>query len=210
MISTRRTTQLVLWALAAGALLAAIAVVSYTLLFAPDPPKTVGARTNGSPMITTRFSLVDQTGKAVTEKDYQDKWKLVFFGFTHCPDVCPTALNTVASVMTSLGTSADRLTPIFITVDPTRDTPKVMAEYVSAFDKRIVGLTGTEPQVAKAAKAFRVYYARVQQKSARDGYTMSHSSFMYLMAPNGRFVTHFGHGDKPADIAAKIEKVIRK
>lgn len=207
---TRRTTQLALWALATGAILAAIAVMSYPVLFAPDPPKTVGARTSGSPMITARFSLIDHTGKSVTEKDYQDKWKLVFFGFTNCPDVCPTALNSVATVLTQLGAEADNLTPIFITVDPKRDTPKAMAEYVAAFDKRIVGLTGTEQQIAEAAKAFRVYYARVEQKTARDGYTMSHSSFMYLMTPAGLFATHFGHGDKPADIAAKIKKVIQK
>ncbi len=136
MKSTRRTTQMVLWTLAAGAILAAIAVVSYPVLFAPDPPKTVGARTNGSPMITSRFSLVDHTGKSVTKySDYQDKWKLVFFGFTDCPDVCPTALNTVAAVLSTLGSSADRITPIFVTVDPKRDTPKAMAEYKQAFDK---------------------------------------------------------------------------
>jgi protein SCO1/2 len=194
--------------MAAGAVLAAIAVVSYPLLLGPARPGPAGAPTTTASPIQTRFSLVDHTGRPVTEKTYDGKWKLVFFGFTHCPDVCPTALNTVARVLAELGGSADGLVPLFVTVDPKRDTPTAMAAYVAAFDKRIVGLTGTEQQVAEAAKAFRVYYARTEEKTAPGGYTMNHSSILYLMAPDGRFVTHFGHGEKPAEIAKAVKKVI--
>ena len=213
MPSRLRTSQIVLWALAAAAVLAAIAVVSYPLLLGSDPagrnePKA--GSTTGSTVITTRFSLVDHTGKPVTEKDFAGKWKLVFFGFTHCPDICPTTLNTVAQVMAELGDEAKAVTPLFITIDPTRDRPKVMAQYVNAFDKRIVGLTGSEQQVAAAAKAFRAYYARVDQKTAPNGYTMNHSTVLYLMAPGGGFVTHYAHTDKPADIARSVRKEIGK
>lgn len=209
MTSRLRTSQILLWTLAAAAVLAAIAVVSYPLLLgkrSSDP----SASSRGSTVITTRFNLVDHTGKPVTEKDYAGKWKLVFFGFTHCPDICPTTLNTVAQVMAALGDEAKSVTPLFITIDPVRDRPKIMAQYVNAFDKRMVGLTGTESQVAAAAKAFRAYYGRVDQKTAPNGYTMNHSTILYLMGPDGGFVTHYAHTDKAGDIARSIKKEMSK
>ena len=182
----------------------------------PTAPATTGKPITGKPAsarpaaIVTRFSLTDHHGARVTEKSYEGRWKLVFFGFTHCPDVCPTALDGVAQVLEKLGPLNRRLVPLFISVDPERDTPKALATYVDAFDSRIVGLTGTTEEVAQAAKSFKVYYARVPNRDAPDQYTVNHSAFLYLMAPDGRYVSHFRHKDSPDHIAAAIKKELQK
>ena len=117
-------------------------------------------RYSGEADIRSEFSLIDHTGQEVTQADYADRWQLVFFGFTNCPDVCPTTLAYMASVLDLLGKDADQVAPIFITVDPERDTVPVMAEYVSAFHPRLIGLTGTGAQVAEATRSFRTWYDR--------------------------------------------------
>lgn len=158
-------------------------------------------------LIKSEFELVDHRGRKVTEKDYLGKWQLVFFGFTYCPDVCPTTLATVSEAMDILGEDADKVTPIFITVDPERDTPKVLAEYVTAFHPSLVGLTGNAEQIKSAAEAFRVYYAKAPQESASEEYLMGHSSFVYLMTPEGVFETHFSHErGTPEGIAAAVRE----
>jgi protein SCO1/2 len=123
----------------------------------------------GEALIESEFSLIDHTGKPMTDEDFEGKWQLVFFGFTYCPDVCPTTLNDVSIVLEELGAEADQLQPLFITVDPERDTPEVMAEYVANFDPRIVGLTGSPEQIEQATQAFRAYYAKVEQDGVPDG-----------------------------------------
>jgi cytochrome oxidase Cu insertion factor (SCO1/SenC/PrrC family) len=163
----------------------------------PDGPGS-GAVSVGGP-----FSLVDQTGRDVTDADYRGKWMLVYFGYTFCPDVCPTELQTISSAMDLLGPEAQRVVPIFITVDPERDTPDLMANYVRLFDDRLVGLTGTPAQIAAVAKAYRVYYARVTPKGSQD-YLMDHSSFIYLMGPDGRFRGVFHQGMAAKDLADGI------
>lgn len=162
------------------------------------------ASPQGKALIASAFSLVDHNGKAVTNEDFAGKWQLVFFGFTYCPDVCPTTLNDVTLVLEELGDDADQVQPLFITVDPERDTPEVMADYVANFDPRIVGLTGSPEQIKAAAKAFRVYYAKVEQDDLPGGYTMDHSAFLYLMSPDGAYATHFGPRDEPTAIASEI------
>jgi len=163
-----------------------------------------GTRAGGKALIESEFSLVDHTGEPVTDEDFEGEWQLVFFGFTYCPDVCPTTLNDVSIVLEELGDQAEQVQPLFISVDPERDTPDVMADYVANFDPRIVGLTGSPEQIEKAAKAFRAYYAKVDQEGAPDGYTMDHSAFLYLMTPEGAYATHFSHSDEPAAIADEI------
>jgi cytochrome oxidase Cu insertion factor (SCO1/SenC/PrrC family) len=158
----------------------------------------------GKALIESDFSLVDHTGKPVTDEDFAGKWQLVFFGFTYCPDVCPTTLNDISVVLEKLGDDADQVQPLFITVDPERDTPEVMAEYVANFDPRIVGLTGSPEQVKQAAQAFRAYYAKAEREDQPDGYTMDHSAFLYLMNPEGEYATHFSASDDPAAIADEI------
>jgi cytochrome oxidase Cu insertion factor (SCO1/SenC/PrrC family) len=158
----------------------------------------------GKALLESEFSLVDHTGNPVTDEDFGGKWQLIFFGFTSCPDVCPTTLIEVSAVLEELGDDAEQITPLFISVDPERDTPEVMAEYVANFDPRIVGLTGSPEQIKQAAQAFRAYYAKVKQEDASDGYTMDHSAFLYLMDPEGEYATHFSPSDAPATVADKI------
>lgn len=189
--------------LAVAAVLAIIAAGAalWTFFRAPSQQTTSsGTATVGGP-----FTLVDQQGRTVTDETFRGRWMLVFFGFTHCPDVCPTALNDMSAVLAELGTAADKVQPIFVTVDPERDTVEAMSQYVANFDPRIVALTGTPEQIAQAAKAYRVYYKKVPQG---DDYTMDHTGILYLMDPQGRFMTHFTPNTPPADMAARIRKLL--
>lgn len=155
------------------------------------------------------FTLVDGDGRTVTDKDFLGKWVILYFGYTFCPDVCPTSLSTVVAAMDKLPPEqADKLVPVLISVDPARDTPAVMKEYASAFHPRMVGLTGSEEQVAAAKKAYKVYAARA--KGGDDAtYTVDHSSIVYLLGPDGRFVAHFAHGTSADDMAAALAKYLK-
>jgi protein SCO1 len=135
------------------------------------------------------FKLTDQNGQVMTEQDLKGRPFLVFFGFTHCPDVCPTALFEVSQIMRALGPDADRMRALFITVDPERDTPDVMKDYLSSFDKHLAGLTGDAAAIAAVAKAYRVYVKKVPLE--QGGYTMDHTAIVYLMDKEGRFVAPF-------------------
>ena len=135
------------------------------------------------------FKLTDQDGQVVTEQDFKGRPFLVFFGFTHCPDVCPTSLFEVSEIMRALGPDADRTRALFITVDPERDTPAVMKDYLSSFDKHLSGLTGDAAAIAAVAKAYRVYFKKVPLD--QGGYTMDHTAIVYLMDKEGRFVAPF-------------------
>lgn len=157
----------------------------------------------GEADIRSEFTLTDHTGQPVTEADFAGQWQLVFFGFTHCPDICPTTLAYMASVLDLLSESADRVAPLFITVDPARDTVPVMAEYVSAFHPRLVGLTGTEAQVTEAADNFRTWYERVEDEDAPDGYLMAHQGYIYLMRPDGGFEAVFLESRQPPEALAQ-------
>ncbi|HTI83176.1 MAG TPA: SCO family protein, partial [Acetobacteraceae bacterium] len=134
------------------------------------------------------FTLEDGTGKQVTDSDFRGKYMLVYFGYTFCPDVCPTTLNEVAEALDHLGAKANNLQPIFITVDPKRDTPAVVKQYTAAFSPRLIGLTGTPEQIANVAKAYRVYYAEHRTGTGPNDYSMDHSSILYLMGPDGKFI----------------------
>ena len=165
-----------------------------------DRQGSTGVASIGGP-----FELVNQDGQTVTDKTYAGKYLLVYFGYTNCPDICPTALQTIAIAMDDLGPLADKVQPILITVDPERDTPKVMKEYVQAFTKRLVGLSGTPEQIARVAKEYRVYYQKVPLKNSSLGYSMDHSGFTYLMDRQGRYLTHFRHDVTPEDLAQRLK-----
>jgi protein SCO1/2 len=154
------------------------------------------------------FALTDQSGRAVTEADFAGRFLLVYFGFTYCPDVCPTELGTIAASMDALGDQAERVTPVFVTVDPERDTPEVMADYVSRFHPRMMGLTGTPEQVAAAARAYRVFYAKVDRPEMTQ-YLMDHSSFIYLVGPDGRVRSLFRPNTDPEAIAQAVRGQLR-
>jgi protein SCO1/2 len=135
------------------------------------------------------FKLTDQNGQTVTDQDMKGRPFLVFFGFTHCPDVCPTTLFEVSQIFRALGPDADKVRALFITVDPERDTPALMKDYLSSFDPHMAGLTGDPAAVAAVAKAYRVYYKKVPLD--QGGYTMDHTAIIYLMDKEGRFVAPF-------------------
>jgi len=135
------------------------------------------------------FSLSDQNGRPITDQDLKGRPFLVFFGFTNCPDVCPTALFEMSEILRALGPEADRINAVFITIDPERDTPAVIKDYLSSFDPHLVGLTGDPAAIAAVAKAYRVYSKKVPLD--QGGYTMDHTAIVYLMDKSGRFVSPF-------------------
>ncbi len=134
------------------------------------------------------FTLLSGDGHAVTDKDYRGKYMLVYFGYTFCPDVCPTTLAQVSEALEKLGPKAAKIQPLFISVDPKRDTAPVVKQFAAAFGPRVIGLTGSVEQIAAAAKAYRVYYAEHRTGPGPDDYSMDHSSILYLMGPDGRFI----------------------
>lgn len=154
------------------------------------------------------FTLVDQTGKTVTERDFAGRPMLIYFGFTYCPDVCPTELGTIAAALDAMGPAGERVTPVFISIDPERDTPEAMADYVSRFHPRMVGLTGSAEQVAQVARAYRVYYAKVQPRDT-TAYLMDHSSFIYFVGPDSRVRSLFRPESTPEAIAAAVNAQLR-
>ena len=136
------------------------------------------------------FELVDQQGAPVTDKTFSGRYMLIYFGYGFCPDVCPTELANMAAALDALGSKSENIQPLFITVDPERDTPEFLADYVVNFHPRLIGLTGTPEQVKTAAKAYKVYYAKAGKPGEAD-YLMDHTSFVYLMGPDGRFLSLF-------------------
>ncbi len=161
------------------------------------------------PTIGGSFTLVDHNGKTVTARDFRGRFMLVYFGYTYCPDVCPTTLTTMADAIDILDGDGESVVPVFITVDPERDTPEHLKMYVNYFHPRLVGLTGTSESVAAAAKAYRIYYAKARQDGASgDDYLMDHLSFVFLMGPDGAFRAHFENGIGPEAMAKRIREYL--
>jgi protein SCO1 len=150
------------------------------------------------------FKLIDHNGREFTDRDLKGRPFLVFFGFTHCPDVCPTALFEVSEILRKLGPDADRTRALFITVDPERDTPVVIKDYLSSFDPHMIGLTGDPAAIAAVAKAYRVYFKKVPLD--QGGYTMDHTAIVYLMDKEGRFVAPFSLKRTAEAAAADLRK----
>lgn len=156
-------------------------------------PVSKGAEAQGEALIGGDFSLIDGTGKTVTNKDFRGKYMLVYFGFTHCPDICPTSLLLIQNAINQLGDKGKQVVPMFITLDPERDTPDAVGKYVAHFGPSFVGLSGSPAQIKQAADAYKIYYRKVQEPDSAMGYVIDHSGFMYLMDPDGKYVTHFPH-----------------
>ncbi|MGH6643201.1 MAG: SCO family protein [Bradyrhizobium sp.] len=152
------------------------------------------------------FQLTDQAGQTVTDQNLKGKPTLIFFGFTHCPDVCPTSLFEISEVLKAMGKDADRVNAYFVSVDPERDTAAAMKDYLSSFDPHLKGLTGTPESVAKVLSAYRVYSKKVPLK---DGdYTMDHTALIYLMDRDGRFVSPFNLKRSPAEAATDLKRYL--
>ena len=166
--------------------------------FNPDQPVPPQGTKIGGP-----FTLTDMDNKVVHDTDFRGKYLLVYFGYTYCPDMCPTGLQGIAHVLDQLGQDADKVAPLFITIDPARDTPEKLKAYSASFHPNIIGLTGTNQEIAAVAKAYQVYYTKGEKVDDTD-YVMDHSSLIYLMDPNGQFITTFDEDADPEKILAAI------
>ena len=200
-------TRLLLGILIAAAVVAAGLLGYSAFRMLTDDGTAAGSRILGEAQLGGPFALVDGDGRTRTDADFRGRLMLIYFGYTFCPDVCPTELQTMAQAVELLGDDAAKVQPLFITVDPERDTPEVMKAYAENFGAGMIGLTGTPEQVAQAARAYRVYYRKATSESATD-YLMDHSSIVYLMGRDGRFLTHFSLGTTPEDMAKSIHKFL--
>jgi protein SCO1 len=192
------------WVITAMAGVAGFVVVALALTLAVAPRQL--AQSAGVASIGGPFTLVDDTGATVTDKTLFGKPYAMYFGYRYCPDVCPTTLFDLTRWIKALGADADKLNYVFVTVDPERDTPKLMHEYLSSFDSRIRGFSGTPAQIAQIAKEYRVYYKKIP--TSDGGYLMNHSAIIYLMTADGKFDTVIPYQEKDTVALAKLRELI--
>jgi protein SCO1/2 len=159
------------------------------------------------PGMTSHFQLKTVEGRDVTDASFSGKWLVIYFGYTRCPDACPTALNAIGVALKELGPLSAQVQPLFITLDPERDTPQIIGDYVKAFDRRILGLSGTDTQTAAVAKTFHVYYTA--RKLGHDEYAIDHSSFVYVVDPAGRVVELLAGNLQPHTMAAVLRNLVQ-
>ena len=197
-MTDRVARPLVVFAAFAGSLVVGLVVVLWLLggLRGATAPASIGGP----------FQLTDQTGQTVTEKSLVGHPTLIFFGYTHCPDVCPTSLFEMSEVLRAMGKDADKVNAYFVSVDPERDTPAVMKDYLSSFDPHLRGLTGSPDAVAKIVKAYRVYAKKVPLKDGE--YNMDHTALVYLMDRDGNFVSPFNLNRTPEAAAADLKRYL--
>ncbi|MCF8469626.1 MAG: SCO family protein [Parvibaculum sp.] len=173
-------------------------------------PASAPGASSGQARVGGPFTLVNQNGESVSDEDFRGRFMLVYFGFTFCPDVCPTELSIMSAAIDALGDEGKNVQPIFITIDPERDTPDVMARYVKLFHPRLVGLTGTPEQISDVATAYHVFYRKVEDASSSADYTMDHSSIVFLMGPDGEYLKLFSPGTGPDKMAEEIKSYIER
>lgn len=202
--------SILLFAGACIAIAAALAAVTIFVVEGRERAQALAeAPATGQPSVGGPFQLVDQEGRPVDQSLLSGKWSLVFFGFTYCPDFCPTTLTALEAARQELGDAADDLQVVFISVDPERDTPQALKDYLSSdgFPPGVIGLTGTTDQVAQAARAYRAFYEKVGEG---EGYTMNHSLTVYLMGPDGGFRSALAHDLGPERSAELIRRVMAR
>jgi cytochrome oxidase Cu insertion factor (SCO1/SenC/PrrC family) len=164
----------------------------------------------GQAQVGGPFRLTDQSGAVRTDRDFRGRYQLIYFGYSFCPDVCPTTLAVMGQALEKLGSEGKRVTPIFITIDPERDTPRILADYMKAFGPQFVGLTGSADQIKQVEKEYRVYAQKKPIDPAHPdrGYGMDHSSVIYLMGPDGRLVSFYDEAISPDDLAKDLRQEI--
>lgn len=201
---------------ARGVLAAGLMIAMASIVVVPVhalEPRLDGAQEQdnaAAQQLGSRFILSAHDGRTLTDEHLRGRHVLVFFGYTHCPDVCPTSLMTVARVLELLGADAEKVQPVFITVDPARDTREVLASFVAHFDKRIVGLTGPETMIERVAKGYRVKFAKVPSSSDSSFYTVDHTSSMFHMGPHGEFIARIPYETSAEDIVAALKASFTK
>ncbi|WP_427790010.1 SCO family protein [Brevundimonas diminuta] len=199
----------ILFAAACAVIALALGVVTMVVVGGRQQSAQTTDAATGQPLVGGPFTLTNQDGQVVTEKILEGKWSLVFFGFTYCPDYCPTTLGVLNAVQERMGDKAKDLQILFVSIDPERDTPQMLKDYLSSdgFPNGVIGLTGTPEQVAQAAKAYRAFYQKVGEG---EGYTMNHGLTVYLMGPDGQFRSAVAHDLGPSRTATLIENAMEK
>lgn len=199
----------ILFAAACAVIALALGVVTMVVVGGRQQSAQTTDAATGQPLVGGPFTLTNQDGQVVTEKILEGKWSLVFFGFTYCPDYCPTTLGVLNAVQERMGDKARDLQILFVSIDPERDTPQMLKDYLSSdgFPDGVIGLTGTPEQVAQAAKAYRAFYQKVGEG---EGYTMNHGLTVYLMGPDGKFRSAVAHDLGPSRTATLIENAMEK
>lgn len=194
-----------------GVLLMVLASVVGYALMPPAPSSSADTSiraTAGIEGLGGSWTLTDHDGKTVTDKDVTGTYRLMFFGFTYCPDVCPTELKRLAIVLDMLGDDAPKIQPLFVTVDPERDTPAVLKEYLARFDTRVTGLTGTIPQIEHMEKIFKVYSAKTENEEYTE-YMVNHSALLYFIGPDDKVIHLFHSNDAPEAMATFIRESLQ-
>jgi protein SCO1/2 len=203
----RGTDRRRLWFVTVAVAVVVAAIVAYatlgTLTTSPAAPTTQTLSGFGGP-----FKLIDQDGRLVTDADFRGKWVLLYFGYTHCPDACPTALNTIAEALDQLGGAREKIQPLFITLDPERDTPVVLRDYTTAFQAGILGMTGSPEQIRAVAKTYRIAYEKHVVAEDQD-YAVDHTSILFLLDPLGRPVSLFSHETPPDQLSRRMGEIIK-
>jgi protein SCO1 len=196
-----KLTTVALMSLAIGAVIAGVTVGRRPGVTAQNSETVTGKALIGGP-----FSLVDTNGKRVRDTDFRGRYMLVFFGYTYCPDICPAGLQVISAALEQLGTAGEQITPVFITIDPARDTPDKLAAYLKSFNPRFIGLTGSPEEIATAIKAYRVYAKKVPDERNPADYTMDHTSIVYLMNPAGNMVAFAPDATKADALVEQVRK----
>ena len=199
----------ILFAAACAVIALALGLITMVVVKGREQSAQVAESGTGQPMVGGPFTLTNQDGQVVDQSILKDKWTLVFFGFTYCPDYCPTTLGVLNAVQERMGDKAKDLQIVFISIDPERDTPKLLKDYLSSdgFPDGVIGLTGTPEQTAQVAKEYRAFYQKVGEGEA---YTMNHSLTVYLMGPDGKFRSAVAHDLGPSRTATLIENAMEK
>jgi protein SCO1/2 len=199
----------VLFAAACAVIALALGLITMVVVKGREQSAQVAESGTGQPMVGGPFTLTNQDGQVVDQSILTDKWTLVFFGFTYCPDYCPTTLGVLNAVQERMGDKAQDLQIVFISIDPERDTPQLLKDYLSSdgFPKGVIGLTGTPEQTAQVAKEYRAFYQKVGEG---EGYTMNHSLTVYLMGPDGQFRSAVAHDLGPDRTARLIENAMAR
>ncbi len=195
--------------LAALVTIAAVAFTAWTRLAKPENVTAEGNGFSTAVRIGGPFALTNHFGEKVTNETYHGRFLFVYFGYGYCPDICPTELANMAATLDAMGDASAAVQPLFITVDPERDTSEFLSEYVAQFHPNFVGLTGTTAEIASVAKSYRVFYRKAKSDEASE-YLMDHSGFVYLMGPDGAFLTMFRGGTNPESVAKTIAAYIQK
>lgn len=171
---------------------------------------TATEQVSATPMLSIEYDLINQEGKPTTQLDFAGRYQLVYFGFAFCPDICPFTLDVMSEALNQIGDRADIIQPIFISLDPARDTPDELATYIDSFFPGFIALTGTDAQVEAAAKSFKVYFQKVEDPNSAGGYVIDHTSIVYVIDPDGDLVHFFTHKDTAETIATKLNALLSK